>query len=234
MEKLPFSLYDFFGYLAAGALLLSAVDLGFFEARHVDEDPSLTGAILGVLAAYIAGHLVAGISSAALERGLVARVLGGSAHALLTPVGGWRRRVFPGYLEPLPAAARQRLGDRVQADVGAELTGEALFWHCYPIARERATTAARLATFLNLYGFCRNVATAAALAALALAAAAAFSNPPAGLGWWIAAAVVVCVGMTYRYLKFLRLYGLEVLTGYLAALAAVPSDPAPTLGDPSQ
>ena len=129
MEKLPFSAYDFFGYLAAGALLLAAVDLSFFDARHIMDNPSVTGAILAILA-YIAGHLIAGISSAVLERGLVARVLGRPAQVLLTPVGGWRSRVFAGYLQPLPNPMRERLLARVRADAGGELTGEALFWHC--------------------------------------------------------------------------------------------------------
>jgi len=40
-------------HLAAGAELLAAVDLGFFHAAHVADDPSLTGGILAILATYI-------------------------------------------------------------------------------------------------------------------------------------------------------------------------------------
>jgi len=204
MERLPFSVYDFFGYLAAGALLLAAVDLGFFGAEHVSDDPSLTGGILAILAAYIVGQLVAGVASTVLEAGLVARVLGRPARALTEPAAGWRTRLFPGYFVALSADRRQRLRERVRGQAGRELGDEELFWHCYPLARERPTTAARLTTFLNLYGFCRNIAAAAAIAALVLAAAALFAEPPAGIGWWIAAAAVVSVGMTYRYVKLGR------------------------------
>jgi hypothetical protein len=234
VERLPFSVYDFFGYLAAGALLLAALDLGFFDAAHVADDPSLTGGILAILAAYIAGQLVASLASTLLESGLVGRVLGRPARTLTEPAAGWRARLFAGYVAPLTGETRQRLRQRVRSQAGRDLADEDLFWHCYPVARERPTTAARLATFLNLYGFCRNIATGAAIAALVLAAATVFADPPAGIGWWIAAAALVTVGMTYRYLKFLRLYGVEVFIGYLAASdARDPSDPAPTLTGPA-
>lgn len=233
MERLPFSVYDFFGYLAAGAVLLAALDLGFFDANHVSDDPSLIGGILAILAAYIAGQLVASVASTLLESGLVARVLGRPTRALTEPAAGWRARLFAGYFVPLTADMRERLRERVRSRAGRELADEELFWHCYPLARERPTTAPRLATFLNLYGFSRNIATAAAIAGLLLAAASLFADPPGGIGWWIAAASLVSVGMTYRYLKFLRLYSVEVFTGYLAATdTREPSDRASTLIGP--
>lgn len=235
MERLPFSVYDFFGYLSAGALLLAAVDLGFFNAEHVADDPTVTGGILAILGAYIIGQLVAGMASGLLEAGLVGHVLGRPARTLTVPAAGWRTRLFPGYFAPLAADVRPRLRDRVRAEAGGDLADEDLFWHCYRRARERPTTAGRLATFLNLYGFCRNVAVAALAATVIMAAAAMFAEPPAGVGWWIGAGAAVTVGMTYRYLKFLRLYGVEVFTSYLAATdARDPSDPAHTVMGPNE
>lgn len=110
MERLPFSVYDFFGYLAAGAVLLAAVDLGFFHAAHVADDPSLTGGILAILAAYIVGQLVAGLASAALEAGLVGRLLGRPARALTEPAAGWRTRLLSSTTRRWPR--RRRSGTR--------------------------------------------------------------------------------------------------------------------------
>jgi hypothetical protein len=81
-----------------------------------------------------------------------------------------------------------------------------------------APVQARLETFLNLYGFCRNMAMALVLAAFALGigliVGSAETGPDVSPGVWLITAVVAAVGLFYRYLKFLRQFGVELLTSY--------------------
>jgi len=77
-------------------------------------------------------------------------------------------------------------------------------------------------SFLRLYSFCRNVAfVGLAVAALLLAHAVwLLSRGAPGSEvldrlWWVVIALLIGVAMLYRYLKFHRLYGVEVFTGYL-------------------
>jgi len=82
----------------------------------------------------------------------------------------------------------------------------------------------RMTSFLNLYGFCRNVCTGA-LIVIPILVCGAFRNvtlngwqlvgaPHRDLLWWAVAAGVVAVGMFYRYLKFFRQYTIEVFVTY--------------------
>ena len=68
MDKIPFSVYDFFAYLSSGTVVLATVDyvwgLGVLERREV-------GPVLGivlVILAYVSGHIVAQFSSFLFEQ----------------------------------------------------------------------------------------------------------------------------------------------------------------------
>jgi hypothetical protein len=56
------------------------------------------------------------------------------------------------------------------------------------------------------------------LSAVALGAGTAVGSADTGaqvaVGWWIGAACIGAVGLFYRYLKFLRQFGVELLTSY--------------------
>lgn len=84
--------------------------------------------------------------------------------------------------------------------------------------KDDATVQGRLNTFLNLYGFARNMSLALVLSAIMLGVGivrgSAQTGPEVSPGWWIGAGVVVAIGLFYRYLKFLRQYGVELLTSY--------------------
>ena len=78
-----------------------------------------------------------------------------------------------------------------------------------------ARFAARLDTFLNLYGFSRNTSLAAALAAIVLLISAAVNAKlGGGYAWprvgWAIAALFAAIALLYRYLKFFRHYTLQV------------------------
>ncbi len=88
----------------------------------------------------------------------------------------------------------------------------------FAAVRSDALTYTRLSTFLNLYGFCRNVSLASLVAAVALAAGSlagtAYTGTLIAPGWWALGAFVIALGLFYRYLKFYRLYACEVLAAY--------------------
>jgi hypothetical protein len=74
-------------------------------------------------------------------------------------------------------------------------------------------------TFLNLYGFARNVAMSCALGILALTAGSllpfvAGGAPDTRKQWLILPVALIGMVMFYRYLKFLRLYALELYVTY--------------------
>jgi len=78
----------------------------------------------------------------------------------------------------------------------------------------------RLSSFLNLYGFTRNLILAGFLSSLILLIGSfrdIWSKPrifhPDTLGWSLAS-IAIAVVMLYRYLKFFRLYTVEVFRTY--------------------
>jgi hypothetical protein len=131
------------------------------------------------------------------------------------------RRLLPGYSMPLPSGVQDRIIDRAQGE-GVSDRGEALFFHCHAAMKSNAAVWARLDTFLNLYGFCRNMSMALVLAAAILATGlvlgTAATGPDVAAGWWLVASLVAAVGLFYRYLKFLRQFGVELLTSYAERL----------------
>jgi hypothetical protein len=80
-----------------------------------------------------------------------------------------------------------------------------------------------MGTFLNLYGFCRNVSFTLVLSAALLVGTAIGTGDPQAR-WMAAVAAAGAVGMFYRCLKFLRLHGAEILLAFESA--PVPAAPA--------
>lgn len=215
VEKLPFTSFDFWGYLAAGFLLLCAIDSAAGYGLLARKDWSVVESILAASAAYVAGHVIASFSSLILERGLVGRVMGWPSSGLFgaSTAPKWVQRVCSFYYGKLPAETQKAVLDKAAA-AGVSGPGEALFWLAFAKARNSERTMARLADFLNQYSFCRNVALVALI--------------DAGVLWWAhwqptgtqqqlllsRIALVVGIALVARYLKFLRHYSLELFTTY--------------------
>ena len=217
IDKIPFSIYDFFGYLGAGTLALFA---GFFAVQGFDAfdiDLNLSQMTLLIIAAYITGHVVAAISSFLLERQLTRGFIGSPTKLLFgeTDPEGWRK-IFGAYHVPLPAKIRQLVLDKAEKKADIVKSGESLFYHCFGVVRQDEYPRERLATFLNLYGFSRNVAMASLLAGVILVVAALFNEEVPSVELWIgsAASFLVSVVMYFRYLKFYRQYSVELYVTY--------------------
>jgi hypothetical protein len=103
-------------------------------------------------------------------------------------------------------------------------SGEQLFWRAFPTIKCIEIAYARVEAFQKLYCFCRNMAFVALLSVPALigkATAAALWGgsqawrQPTG---WAFVMLVAGIGMSLRYLKFRRLYVVEVLTSFAETL----------------
>lgn len=201
MLKIPFSVYDFFGYLASGFLVCVGAD--YIVGKHwlLRDDVPLAEAAFWVVAAYIAGHIIATPASWLYERILVGKVLGRPNANLMARNSSWWRCVFPGYFTPLP----EQLQERIREKAG-NLHGETLFHHVRTKAKADKPTWDRTEVFLHLYGFCRNVSFSLLVIGVALLATSH--------GKVAVIAFVAALGMLYRYLKFHRQYSYELLTAY--------------------
>jgi hypothetical protein len=217
MDKLPFTVYDFFGYLSAGFVLLVGLAAAFTGSESWQRTPGATVGLLLVVVAYTAGHVIANVSGYLIEGTLVRRILGAPNKVLFAESGPQWARLLPGYYRPLPPEQRKRVLGRA-AQAGITEPGEGLFYHCFSAAKESESTMTRLSTFLNLYGFCRNMAVSTLIVAIALFAGMLLGTAETGHlvapGWWAAGAFLASIGLLYRYLKFFRHYSVEVFVSY--------------------
>jgi hypothetical protein len=227
--KLPFSVYDFFAYLSAGFILLCAADYAFDAHWLLTEKLAPGQALLLTIVSYIAGHLIANVSSFLIEHKLVRGLLGAPEELLFQnhQIGRWSK-LFPVYFKPFPPETQRRVLDKASAN-GITAPGRGLFFHCFAIVKRSKSTLERLNAFLSLYGFCRNVSVACLLAAGVLLFGAVFHSGgarPEKLGLAFLAAVG-SIGLLYRYLKFFKHYTEEVFRTYAELPAHRGSKPDP-------
>ena len=69
--NIPFSGYDFFGYLSNGFLIICALEYAFFGTSLAERDWKVGFAVFYLVIAYIVGHIVANVSSYLLEHKIV-------------------------------------------------------------------------------------------------------------------------------------------------------------------
>jgi hypothetical protein len=228
MDKVfRFSDYEIFAYVASGvgAMLISDVALGTHWILGAQWSVSEGLAIL--LAAYVAGHILAWAAAWSLERHFVRRSLGAPYRVLFFdepsgPLAKLKQRMFPDYLAPLDQGIRERLNAKARDEGHSTDSDESLFWIAFARVKRDPLTYAGLEAFLKLYGFCRNIAFVGFAGAVLIIGQAIWSmcyGPSAvdvldRLSWALGA-LVVGVAMTYRYLKFQRLYSVEIFVSYL-------------------
>lgn len=214
-QKFPFTSYDFWAYLSAGFLLLFVADY-VVGTELLDRDSwTVVQSIVAVSSAYAVGHLVASVSSIVFERFLIGKLLGNPRLVLFGKPKAWKwvRAAMPGYFQTLPRETQTAALDRGSA-AGVGGPGADLFWAAYANARDTPVVMERLDNFLNLYGFCRNVALVALIDGAMLYWSYRWGNGQGVNLYFSWAAIVLGVGMTFRYLKFFRHYSVEIFTAY--------------------
>jgi hypothetical protein len=214
VDKIPFSVYDFFAYLSSGAVWVLTADyvlgLGLLSQKEIT-------AVLGValiVFAYVCGHIVAHFSSFTMEQLLVGRLLKRPASILMGEKQRWRifRWVFPNYFRALPAQTQKRVHEQAEARC-AKGTGEALFLHAYPVVTSNTSIQGRLDDFRNQYGFARNMSFALIASAVTILIAHRLAYHPVRLRWAVLG-TFAGAALFYRYLKFFRQYSYELLLRY--------------------
>lgn len=215
MDKLPFSVYDFFGYLASGFLLLMTVDYMAAGEWIMREHQNMVLAIFWIILSYITGQILAGPSAWLLERNIVGKWLKRpNVNLFQDQPSSWWVRFFPGYFTPLPKTTRERVMEKAR-EAGVTETGEGLFVLAFGKVKMDKEAMARLNTFLNLYGFCRNIAFTSALCCVVILVGS-WETGLSGHLTWILVALGCALGMFYRYLKFFRQYSYELFITYAA------------------
>lgn len=212
--QIPFTDYDFWAYLSAGFVLFVAVDQAFSIGWMLGHEWKLAEGLFVIVCAYVTGHIIAGFSSALIERRLVRHWVGKPVSILMGEHHGPRiaRFFYPVYFETLPAETQQAIRTKAAA-VGVHRGGEALYWCAFNVVKKQEVAYGRMTTFLNLYGLCRNLCMALLISsALLLVEGVRFDDRQNLI--WAAVAAFLSVGMLFRYLKFYRHYCVEVLTTY--------------------
>ncbi len=75
MDKLPFTVYDFFAYLSSGSVLVATVDYVFGDKWVLKEHVPPAFALIMLFLSYVCGHAIASVSAPLLEALLVGRAL---------------------------------------------------------------------------------------------------------------------------------------------------------------
>lgn len=218
--KIPFSNYDFWAYLSAGFLLLFVVDYVAGTQLLMREAWTVVQGVIAFSAAYAMGHVVASLASFLLERVLVGNLLGAPRDVLFGDAKAPRfiQRCLPSYFQSLPAETTNQVNAKA-ASMNAGATSESRFQAAFTSVKVTPAVLTRLENFLNMYGFCRNVALVSFLDAALLYWFWRWGNGTVEARNWALVAVALGVGLTLRYLKFYRQYASEVFNSYAYATA---------------
>lgn len=216
--KIPFTSYDFWAYLSAGFLLLFAADYVVGSKLLMRDTWSVVQGVVAFSCAYTTGHVVASLSSLLFERILVGKLLGNPKDVLFGATKAPRvlRFLLPSYFQPLPVETTNLVSSKA-ANMNAGASSESRYQAAFTYAKNIPASMGRLDNFLNLYGFCRNVAMVSFLDAALLYWFWRWGGGPVEALTGVYVALALGVGMTLRYLKFFRQYACEVFNSFAYA-----------------
>lgn len=215
LQQFPFDPYDFFGYLAAGLLLILGMDLVLGFPHIIGQDLKVLDMTALLLAVYVAGQLVATPAKALLEDLIVDKVLERpNVNLFHSRRRGLRHVFFPGFYKPLPDAIRRRIIAKAE-DENVKGLGEVLFLHVryHPQILSNEKLIAKLGSFIDKYGFARNLAFTSFIVGLALLGKHRITHDPELIRYGFTA-LTAAILLFYRYLKFFRQYSYEMFNTY--------------------
>ena len=219
--KLPFSPYDFFGYLSSGLAAVIGFDVLINGQPTWSWGHDLTSSeiILLTFLAYILGQVIASPSKLFLETFCAKYILGDPVKNLMRDqrpiIIGW---LLFEYFTPLDEGTRSRVRDVAKLH-GVTTWDNKLFFLAWSLVKRDDSTMVRLNSFRDQYGFNRNVSfTFLTLGFVGLVTHMTKDNfPPLA---WICLAIIIGSGLFVRFLKFYRHYSWEVLVRF-----SIPKDP---------
>ncbi|BDT72786.1 hypothetical protein os4_23310 [Comamonadaceae bacterium OS-4] len=216
--KIPFTSYDFWAYLSAGFLLLVTADYVAGSKLLTRDTWTVVQGVVAFSCAYVAGHVIASLSSFLFERLLVGKLLGTPKDVLFgaTKAPRFIKFLLSGYFQPLPDETTNLVHSKA-ASMNAGASSESRFQVAFTSIKTTPAVLARLDNFLNMYGFCRNVALVSFLDAALLYWFWRWGGGTAEALTGVYVALALGVGMTLRYLKFFRQYASEVFNSFAYA-----------------
>jgi hypothetical protein len=220
MNKLPFDPYDFFGYLASGLLILVGMDIVLGFPSILGRDLKVVDSAILVIAVYVTGQIIASPAKALLEDGLVGKVLGRpNVNLFREKKPRIRGLLFPGFYLPLPEKTGKKVLDKAENE-GVKGPGEDLFLHVRyspPILQDQRLME-KLNSFINKYGFSRNLSFSALLVGIGclikMFVSFGSNNDLRKYGITV---LITAIFLFYRYLKFFRQYSYEMFNTYAGA-----------------
>lgn len=214
MKNLPFNSYDYFGYIASGFVLLFAVDRILLKSTVITADQSMPLLLFLLIGCYALGHIVSGASSTIFEQTIAKHLLGEPTEILLRESESNKitRLVFKTYTTPFPEQLVKTINSAFPQSIQNGSTADR-FWEAFREGRKNEPLQIRLETFLNLYGFSRNLTFVLLVITLLLVADRYIGTATASVGWPIVTGICTVL-MFYRYLKFFRMYAAELLIEY--------------------
>ncbi|MDX7951763.1 hypothetical protein P7D22_11345 [Lichenihabitans sp. Uapishka_5] len=178
-EWFPLTDYEFYAFVASGMFLIAAVDYCYTGGVLVGRTEwTVVQGVFWTVVAYVLGQICAAPSSAVVEF-LLARVWLRSPATVALGIGKrrWREHVVAWLFAnreyaPLSSAVQNRIkkaaATKLKVNVD-DLDAEAVFQVAFPAARGQEDSAKRLDSFINSYGFCRNICFVAIIATPMLA-----------------------------------------------------------------
>ena len=244
--QIPFTLYDFFGYLLHGITFPSIILLSFDVPRLADlfvsrilgkpaqETPNFVLeefirilhqspwfiSILCLLISYVLGHVIAAVSSFFLERLLVSSWLGYPTQNMLgidsKPKPWFFKNFRHRYSEDFITNFKREFENRFRLQFN---NPKDVFYVSFEYVAQNCPAAfARTLHFLNLYGFSRNLCMTFLVSALALFMFQ-FMNG-LSIAWALFSTYLVVAGFFFwNYLKLFRRLDDEVYRGFYAHAA---------------
>lgn len=223
MDKIPFSFYDFFGYLAPGVLFVASIDYFYVDQELIKyaSQNAITG-IVSVLLIYVVGQIISTPSSYFLENILIKKLLKDPREILLLRNSKirWFRKLLKSYYESFSV----KIQDKILNELGVKETElkdsekyDELFQIAFSKVKKDEVALKRLYLFLNLYGFARNISFTCFLISLV------FLSSPLFFGnwikfYWIIGFLFAGTIMLFRFLKFYRLYTYDMYLSYFSLI----------------
>ncbi len=215
----PFTDYDFYAYLTSGALFLSVIDFAMNEAKLVTlSDWTFVQIVVAVAASYVIGHILATLAQLLIETFIVSKVI---SKPITLQLGYDQPNVVERFIEVLVGRYYGPLDEAVQEKVKNEarlvlsktmddpLPAESVFQAGFRRSFSVNGARSRIDSFLNQYGFCRNISLVALLATIIFAWRAYCTEFPYE-NLLVFGSMLIFVGMFVRFIKFYSSFQAEV------------------------
>lgn len=219
----PLTSYDFYAYLTSGMVVLAAADHAFLASELASQaDWKVVVAVFWAAIAYLIGHIIAIPSSAIFEHLIAKRVLQDPSAVILgLQRQRWREHCFGAIVgareyEPFPPDYRAGIVAKLARQLNVAescLEADSAFQCAFSHARSIPDSAARMDSFLDQYGLCRNVSFASVVATVFLTMFACETGNRTDILLAVGAAVLA-IGLFIRFIKFYAAYTREVFRAF--------------------